>query len=574
MIKKFLLIVNIVFLCTNLLAQTAQPAGRIERETRAVWVATNFRLDWPPPTYDEEFQKTELIKILDNIKKKNLNTVYFQVRSNGTVLYSSGIEPFSPYLTGKTGQITSYDPLKFAVREAHKRGLEIHAWMNMNRCYSGKDEFILEHPNHVVNRHPNLVVKVINDDGFSYWLDPGLPETEIYLANIIRELVSNYQIDGIQFDFLRYPGNDFNDDFSYQAYGKGKSKDDWRRENISNLVKDLALTAKSINPIVKVGAAPFGIYKNVEGAVGSESYSSVYQDSWKWIREKYLDYIVPQIYWDINTNPRFDVLAEDWRKNVVDRNLVLGIAAYKNDVKDELEDIIKVSREIGAEGVSFFRYQNITDYEFESFEQHAYPSAMPWIDELRPDAPRDLAYEFLNGKKLRLTWSEPDASVNKNGVGYYTLYRMNDPDTPITSENFFEIIEADKTSVILDFERPNYVKYFFALTAVDKLWNESLQHSNVVEITVQVLHKLAKELKHFEKPILFKDMNGNYKILLYSRVEDEINISAGDNENQNLIQKSKLLPGENIIAIGEDLSRYSLITIKSSATRKEERLKL
>ena len=236
-----------------------------------------------------------------------------------------------------------------------------------------------------------------------------------------------------------------------------------------------------------------------------------------------------------------------------------------------MEEIIKISREVGAEGVSFFRYENIADYDFSSFEKYAYPSAMPWIDELRPEAPQNLAYEFINDNKIKLSWNEP---ANKNGVGYYTLYRIDSLNSALTSENFFEIIEADKTSVILDFVRPNFVKYFFTLTSVDKLWNESQHYSNVVEITLPKLSKLAKELKHFEKPVLYKDINGNYKILLFSTVEDEINILAGNEEHQTLIQKVNLLKGENIISIGENLANYSLLKIKFLKSRKEETLSL
>lgn len=561
------------FLCFTY-AQSPAQNERIERETRAVWLTTNFRLDWPPPVFDEDVQKNELIKILDNIKEKNLNTVYFQVRSNGTLFYKSEIEPFTPYLTGTTGKMTSYDPLEFAVKEAHKRGLEIHAWINVNRCFAGKDEFIMSHPKHVTNSHPELIVKSNNEGAVSYWLDPGLPSTKDYLVSIIEELVTNYKIDGVQFDFIRYPGNDFNDEQSYKMYGRGLDKNNWRRENISNIVKDLSKAAKQINPIIKMGAAPFGIYTNIKGAVGSESYLSVYQDSRKWINEKFLDYIVPQIYWDINSNPRFDSLAVNWRKNIHERNLILGVAAYKDEVKDELEDIIKLSRKIGAEGVSFFRYQNIADYNFKSYEKFAFPAAMKWIDELRPQAPQNLTFQFVNETQIKLKWDQPDISLNNNGIGYYTLYRLDKLNSAITPDNFFEIIEADKTSVTLDFAKPNFVKYYFTLTSVDKLWNESLQYSNVVEITLPKLSKLAKELKHFDKPVLFKDINDNYKILLYSSAEEDINVLAGDKEKQILIQKAKLLHGENIISVEEDLSKYSFLKIKFVSGKREEILKM
>ena len=237
--------------------------AQVERETRAVWVATNFRLDWPPPVYDAEVQKFALIKILNNIKSKNLNVVYFQVRSNGVVLFKSSVEAYSPHLTGTMTGEPKYDPLQFAVTEAHKRGLELHAWLNVIRCFSGEETKILRDSNHIKQKEPGWVIKYEKNGKTDYWMNPALPQTADYITSITTELVRNYDVDGIHLDFLRYPGKDFNDAESYRLLGDEAEINQWRRDNITNRLRKIYNSAKAEKPWIKVGVAPFGIYKNI-----------------------------------------------------------------------------------------------------------------------------------------------------------------------------------------------------------------------------------------------------------------------------------------------------------------------
>jgi uncharacterized lipoprotein YddW (UPF0748 family) len=280
-----------------------------ERETRAVWVATNFRLDWPPPTFDQEKQKQTLIEIFDNIKSKNLNTIFFQVSSNGTTLFKSSFDPFSPYITGEVDGKPSYDPLKFAVEQAHKRGLEIHAWVNVLRCFTGTESSIMKNPNHISKRKPEWVIEDIRDGQKSFWLDPGLPEVREYIASMIEEMVGNYDIDGVHLDYIRYPGRNFDDEFSYGINGNGLSRDEFRRKNVNDLVELISKKIKAVKHYIKLGAAPIGIYKNFEGMTGWEGYNEVYQDSRSWLKRGLIDYVAPQIYWSFEDNTRFDLIA-------------------------------------------------------------------------------------------------------------------------------------------------------------------------------------------------------------------------------------------------------------------------
>ena len=318
-----------IFLGFNILLQAQTP-----RETRAVWVSTNFKLDWPPPTYNQTAQKKELKKIFDDIERKNLNTIYFQVRSNGTVLFRSTMELFSPYITGNIGDFGNYDPLEFAIKEAHKRGLEIHAWINTNRVFSGSNISIKNNPLHISQFQPDWVYEKSDN---SIWLNPGIPEVREYLVDFVDEIVQNYNIDGIQLDFIRYPKVPIGDSESYDQYGNGIPIAQWRRDNITKFITSLHQRIKESNHKIKLGVTPIGIYKSIQNGRGMEGYSDVFQDTCEWLRLGIIDYAVPQIYWDVKSNPKFDVLTKDCVNNSFGKNIIIGIAAYKPEVYSELE---------------------------------------------------------------------------------------------------------------------------------------------------------------------------------------------------------------------------------------------
>ena len=547
---------------------------QIKRETRAVWLATNFRLDWPPPTLNEEKQKSSLIRILDNIKKKKLNTVYFQVRSNGTVMFYSEIEPFSPYFTGEVGKKPAYDPLEFAIKEAHKRGLELHAWINVVRCFSGKETYILDHQDHAVNIIPDLIKTHHNNGSLSYWLDPGYPESRDYLSAIVKEIALSYKVDGIHLDYIRYPGKNFDDNDSFEIYGFQKSRDEWRRGNISSLVEQISNSVKEINPFIKVGAAPIGIYKNHKGAAGLEGFSDVYQDTRYWLEQEWLDYAVPQIYWSFNDNPGFDVLAKEWNEFTFNKNIVLGIAAYKPEVKIEIEKMVRYSREINSSGIALFRYSNIDDYSFASFTERALPSAMPWIDKIKPNSPRNLLIEIIDDEipTLKLSWEKP-LSAQKNGFGYYALYRFLDEDESPSSASFFEIIEADKTSVVMVIEKPQYLKYYFALTAVDRLWNESEETSNYVDYEVKQVKDIVEDINPVANSILLKSKTGKVSLLVFSNIAEKIELIGLSNNQEKIIKKDSVSFGKNIFSLPKGLE-FEQLKINRLASGKKEVLKL
>jgi len=568
-IKSFLLLSFLFILTMLTFSQT-------ERETRAVWIATNFRLDWPPPTFDQEKQKQALIEILDNIKSKNLNTVYFQVRSNGVVLFKSSFDPFSPYITGKVDSIASYDPLQFAVEQAHKRGLEIHAWVNVVRCFNGAESNVLNNPNHISKRKPEWVIEDIRDGQKSLWLDPGLPEVREYISDMITEMVENYDIDGVHLDYIRYPGKNFDDEFSYGVYGTGLSRDEFRRKNITALVELISKKIKAVKHYIKLGIAPIGIYKNLKGTNGWEGYNEVYQDAREWLRLGIIDYVVPQIYWGFNDNPRFGAVAKDWVDNSFGRSVVLGIGAYKPSVKPDMDQMIQYGRAINADGVSFFRYENIKDEDFNSFQYKTYPAAMSWLDGIYPASPVNLNYRKneSNQNYFTLSWDSQKMKSQNDSIRYFALYNLPNSNSELLADYLFDIIPADRYSVTLAIDKPKRVNYYFTLKSVSKLWNESIESSNVIEIKFPQLSMLAQADDMLSKPVLIKEINHKFTVLLCSVEKEKIEITGMNGKVTEILLTGNVLPGVNILSLGKDLSGYKSVKISFKSSCKEVELKL
>ncbi len=276
------------------------------REFRAAWIATVANIDWPSePGLPVEQQKAELRRMLDQAAALNLNAVIFQVRPHADALYDSPHEPWSYYLTGTQGRAPDplYDPLQFAVEEAHERGLELHAWFNPYRAGHPADSSALA-PTHVGQTHPEWVRAY----GDYLWLDPGVPEARDHTHRVIMDVVERYAIDGVHFDDYFYPypsyadGAPFPDSASWaraRRNGWTGSRADWRRHNVDQLVERLYRSIKATDPQVKFGISPFGIWRpdHPPGVVGFDAYAELYADARKWLREGWVDYMTPQLYY-------------------------------------------------------------------------------------------------------------------------------------------------------------------------------------------------------------------------------------------------------------------------------------
>lgn len=399
------------------------------REFRAAWVATVANIDWPSSKgLSTAEQKEELMRIFDRAVQLKLNVIIFQVRPACDALYASPIEPWSEYLTGTMGQPPEpfYDPLVFAVEEAHKRGLELHAWFNPYRArvLGGKSPAAA---NHISNTRPQLVKHY----GKYLWLDPGEKEVQDYSLSVVMDVVRRYDIDGVHFDDYFYPykesdasGNDleFPDAPSWQRFGaSGKlSRADWRRENVNRFIQRVYTSIKAAKPWVKFGISPFGIWRPGYPAQisGYDSYAKLYADSRKWLAKGWLDYFAPQLYWAIDPPEQsFPALLKWWtQQNAKDRVLAPGLDCTKAGGKwkpSEIVNQIRLTRALpGVSGhihwnmKSLMRNAALADaLEREAYAQPALPPAWPWLGGTRPAKPKLAAVGGQNGSGLALSWS-------------------------------------------------------------------------------------------------------------------------------------------------------------------------
>ena len=321
---------------------------------RGVWLATVSRLDWPPvnsvnvssPALRIRLQQQALITKLDNLKSLGINTVFFQVKPDGTALWPSQILPWSDMLTGTIGQEPGYDPLKFMIDEAHKRGIKVHAWFNPYRVTTNTkpgtitalSRTLPQNPASVYVLHPDWV----RTSGDRLVLDPGIPAARDWITSIVAEVVERYPVDGVQFDDYFYTetkSSTLNDTQTWQQYGQAfASKADWRRDNTQQLIAQVSRTIKQINPNVMFGVSPAGVWRNRShdpagsDTRGAAAYDESFADTRRWVQQGLLDYIAPQIYWPFSRDAaRYDVLAKWWAEVVkpTKTRLYIGVALYK-----------------------------------------------------------------------------------------------------------------------------------------------------------------------------------------------------------------------------------------------------
>jgi len=323
-------------------ARRVQPPEPL-REFRAAWIASVWNVDWPSrPGLSGQQQRSELIEILDVVADLKMNAVILQVRPEGDALYRSSLEPWSHWLSGTQGQPPSdgYDPLEFAVGEAHARGLELHAWFNPFRARTSRKQPVAS--NHVSRRHPDWLLRAGTQD----WLNPAIPEVRRHVVRVLTDVVRRYDIDGVHLDdyFYPYPKHtfsgmrlQFDDSESYESYrrsGGGLDVHAWRRSHINQFVEELNESIKEVKPWLKFGISPFGIWrpghpKSIEASL--DSYLHLAGDSRTWLQKGWVDYLSPQLYWRIDQREQsFTTLTRWWNgENRQRRHLWPGIASSR-----------------------------------------------------------------------------------------------------------------------------------------------------------------------------------------------------------------------------------------------------
>lgn len=472
------ILITLLLISSFLFAQ-AQP----KEEIRATWLTTLGGMDWPTRKANSpkgiEAQKQELIQQLDALQAAHFNTVLFQTRLRGDVIYPSAYETFAESLTGHTGKNPGYDPLQFAIEECHKRGLEFHAWL-VCIPIGNKRQVGLLGKDCVVKKQPKLC-KQFNG---SWYLDPGNPGTAEYLSQIAKEIVSRYDVDGIHLDYIRYPeqGEKFPDKDTYRKYGKKQDLKQWRRDNITHIVQRIYTEVKRLKPWVKVSSSPIGKFNDTRrySSFGWNAYETVYQDAQKWLNEGIQDALFPMMYFQGN---HFYPFALDWKENKHDRWIVPGLGIYFLHPKEQdwkIDEIIRqiyFTRRIGLDGQAYFRNKfmlgntkGILDELKGNF--YAYPAVVPpmrWASQTAPASPTTPSVK-LQGENVLMTWK---ASESQPGGIYYRVYAS---DTyPVDTEKAQNLILSRTDSCQYTFTSSPSQKggIYWAVTAVNRFGFES-----------------------------------------------------------------------------------------------------
>lgn len=456
----------------------------IKREFRGVWIASVANINWPSKnnlTVDQ--QKAEAISMLDMLKENNFNAVIFQVRPSSDALYTSNIEPWSYFLTGETGKAPypNYDPLQFWIEEAHKRGLELHVWLNPYRAHHANGGA----PNSLsmVNKLSDIVVKLKNG---MYWLDPADPKTQGHVSNVVKDIVKRYDIDAVHFDDYFYPyatynrGADFPDSKTWNAYvssGGTLTRADWRRDNVNKFVERIYKEIHAEKNYVRFGISPFGIWKPgyPEGITGSSQYDELYADAKLWLNKGWVDYFSPQLYWAIDSKGQgFEALLNWWQsENTMKRHLWPGLNTVEvrsPDRPTEIKNQIEISRQIlkNDAGEIHWSIAGLTKnanmlpvLKNGPYKEKALVPKTPWIVSVSLQKPTLFSTE--SGSIVQVNWS----TKNIGEVFQWVLFSQYDGVWET------EILTQDQLSKELPRFKEGKKLTAIAIKAIDRLGNES-----------------------------------------------------------------------------------------------------
>lgn len=521
------------------LAAIGQQAPK--REFRGVWIASVANIDWPSrPDLTNEKQRQEFRTLLNEHKKYGINAVIVQVRPSADAFYRSAFEPWSEWLTGQKGKAPDpeYDPLTFMVEEAHERGMEFHAWLNpyraifdTKRFYNDSTHIVLDSLCQIMNemaesdsantsgrlsaaeyaqltsllnldttllvyKHPDWFLQY----GNKIYFDPGIPAVQQHIANVIRDMISHYDVDAIHMDDYFYPyriaGVEFPDSLSFRKYGSQFSrqdKDDWRRENVNTIVRMIHETIRNTKPYVKFGISPFGVWRNAskdsmgsDTQAGQTNYDDLFADVLKWQKEKWIDYVIPQIYWYRGFKVAdYNILAKWWNDHSYGVQVYIGQGLYRVNADSkseawrnpqEIPEQIVLNRSLpNIHGSCFFSSRSVinnplgvSDILREQYYNHpALPPVMPWLDNTALASP-NIESVKNSGPGFLVSWQ------GHQGDAYYVVYRFkgrrkgdfNDPANILS-------IQRNTASFYIDHSIKRFRRYTYAITSLDRLFNES-----------------------------------------------------------------------------------------------------
>ena len=476
---------------TSLLVSAQQPVAP-KREFRGAWIqAVNGQ--WQGIGRDA--MQAELTRELNALQADGINAILFQVRVEGDALYASQLEPWSRYLTGQQGTPPSpyWDPLQWMVEQCHARGMEIHAWINPYRAKTkgttalASTHYAIQHPERCF-QYQDLMI-----------FDPGLPENRHFICQVAQDIVSRYDVDGFHIDDYFYPypvaGVPIPDDASYMAYGQGRNRGDWRRENVNTFIRELRDAIRAVKPWVKFGVSPFGIYRNQRSWAGgsatngTQNYDDLYADVLLWVNEGWIDYNIPQIYWEIgNKAADYDTLIRWWSENAYARPLYIGqdvertvkATDLRNPSQNQMAAKYALQRGLpGVHGSCQWYARAVVDDKggygttLRNY-YHRTPALqplMPWLDKKAPGKPRKVKAVWTEDGYM-LFWTAPRGKKPMDEARLYAVY-VFPKGMKIDLENMNQLvcITAD-THVLLPYSNGE-TKWTYVVTALDRLQNES-----------------------------------------------------------------------------------------------------
>lgn len=472
--KKSIIVILLLAMLAPVWAGQASASAKPKHEMRAAWIATVQNIDMKAGM-DKAAYTSWVQSTLDDLKERKFNTVIYQVKPTVDALYPSDLAPWSKYITGKAqGTDPGYDPLGIMLEEAHKRGIELHAWVNPYRVTMPGMTLDDLDPGNIAKLQPDWVLKY----GSQYYLDPGLPKVQQYLIETVEELVANYDIEAVHMDDYFYPykiaGQDFPDQATYEKYGKDfDSIEDWRRNNVDVLVEDINTSIKDMKEWVQFGISPFGVWRNIakdptgsETTAGQTNYDDLYADTRQWIKDGSIDYITPQIYWSRDfAAANYSVLLDWWSNEVTEYayehpvHLYIGMADYKvGDNFDqqwydpyELPEQILDNRENGtAKGQMHFSLQQLHNNRLgyadilkdEIYTETALTPPTPWNNRELPKKPTKVKGKSKHGS-VKLEIEDKKHTARK-----FVIYRFDGPREGDYNDpaNIIDVVYSDEDS--------------------------------------------------------------------------------------------------------------------------------
>lgn len=470
---------------------TRTPNATPKREFRGAWVQTVGQSRYRQ--MNSAAMKHYLTDMVRKFDEAGINAVIFQVRPEADAFYHSELEPWSRFLTGEQGKAPddpSFDPLAFIIEECHKRGMELHAWLNPYRVKTNISNTLSQ--NHIYWKHPERFVQF----GTQLFFDPGLPENRGFICDVVQDIVSRYDVDAIHMDDYFYPypiaGTSFPDDKSFNMYAASQGfsssqRGDWRRNNVNLLIQQIKLTIAGTKPWVRFGISPFGIYRNKRSdpngsdTNGLQNYDDLYADIKLWVEKGWIDYNLPQLYWEIGHSAAdYTTLLHWWNANNFEQHLYIGQDLKRSIDKNELNVKIRQSREMSfVHGNCYwYGYQILDNFagvadvlRTDIYRAKALIPAYTHLHKGTPAAVKKLADVYTEDMHF-LTWEHKKEPSNPESAQRFVIYRFRNGEKvdikraeniiTITPDNFF----------VLPYERGN-IKYTYVVTALDAFHNES-----------------------------------------------------------------------------------------------------